>query len=395
MTSVKSVKGWFQVHKWTSLIYTIFLLLLCLTGLPLIFHEEIDHLLGKEPAAPEMPANTPKASLDRIVEQGYLQRPGEVIRYMFWSDEHPNLVMLSMADSMNAAPEVSNLVVLDERTAKVLDEPENQEGFMYIMYKLHVDMFAGIPGKLFLGLMGLLFVTAIISGIMLYGPIMRKFDFGMVRTEKSSRLKWLDMHNLLGIVTLAWATVVGLTGVINTMSETVIAAWRFGQLAEMVAPYKDKPAITGKYSSLEDAVQTAKKAAPHMTPSVLAYPGTLFSSKHHYAVFMRGNTPLTSKLILPALIDAQTGKLTDMRPMPWFVNTLFISQPLHFGDYGGLPLKIIWTIFDIATIVVLISGLYLWIARRKAMKAQIARLENMESVALEAITEKGEVVYEK
>ena len=32
-----TLKLWFLVHKWTSLVCTVFLLLLCLTGLPLIF----------------------------------------------------------------------------------------------------------------------------------------------------------------------------------------------------------------------------------------------------------------------------------------------------------------------------------------------------------------------
>ena len=50
--------------------------------------------------------------------------------------------------------------------------------------------------------------------------------------------------------------------------------------------------------------------------------------------------------------------------MPWYVSTLLLSQPLHFGDYGGLPLKIIWAFLDLITIVVLISGLYLWLGRR-------------------------------
>jgi uncharacterized iron-regulated membrane protein len=50
--------------------------------------------------------------------------------------------------------------------------------------------------------------------------------------------------------------------------------------------------------------------------------------------------------------------------MPWYATALFMSQPLHFGDYGGLPLKIIWALLDIATIVVLISGLYLWWTKR-------------------------------
>jgi uncharacterized iron-regulated membrane protein len=45
---------------------------------------------------------------------------------------------------------------------------------------------------------------------------------------------------------------------------------------------------------------------------------------------------------------------------------LELSRPLHFGDYGGLPLKIIWGLFDVALIVVLVSGLYLWLSKRRS-----------------------------
>src|SRR6185312_1759676 len=76
--------------------------------------------------------------------------------------------------------------------------------------------------------------------------------------------------------------------------------------------------------------------------------------------------PLTSRLFKPALVDAETGILTDSRSMPWYVATLLISQPLHFGDYGGMPLKIIWAVLDIITIVILVTGLYLWLRRRKS-----------------------------
>jgi len=41
-----------------------------------------------------------------------------------------------------------------------------------------------------------------------------------------------------------------------------------------------------------------------------------------------------------------------------------VSQPLHFGDYGGLPLKIVWALLDLIAIVVLGSGVYLWLGRR-------------------------------
>jgi uncharacterized iron-regulated membrane protein len=392
MSNVKSIQTWFQIHKWTSLICTVFLLMLCLTGLPLIFHEEIEELEGKGYLAPEMPAHTPKASLDKLVETGLKLNPTKVIRFLFWDEHQPNTVSLSLSDSATAPPDNYKIVILDERTAKVLEEPNYQEGFMYVMLQLHTDMFMGIGGKLFLGLMGILFVVAIISGMMLYSPIMKRFDFGMVRTEKSTRLKWLDLHNLLGVVTIAWATVVGFTGVINTLSEIVLGLWQMGQLSEMTAPYKDAAPLTGKLSSLDQAFAIARKSDSSMEPYLAAYPGTAFSSKHHYAIFVKGKTPLTEQLIKPALVDAKTGELTDMRTMPWFVNALFISQPLHFGDYGGLPLKIIWAIFDIITIVVLSSGLYLWFARNKATQAKIARMGKTGSAKATQKVEQSEIL---
>ena len=42
-----------------------------------------------------------------------------------------------------------------------------------------------------------------------------------------------------------------------------------------------------------------------MKPAFVAFPGALFSSKAHYVVFLRGNTPLTARLLKPVLIDAR------------------------------------------------------------------------------------------
>ena len=382
MSSVKKIQTWFQIHKWTSLICTAFLLMLCITGLPLIFHEEIEALEGKPHLAKQVPAGTAKAPLDKLAENALEKYPKKVVRYIYWDEHEPNTTAFSFSDSIDAPPDNFTTAIMDDHTAEVLETPNYQEGFMYIMLQLHIDMFMGIGAKLFLGLMGLVFIAAIVSGMMLYGPIMKRFDFGMVRTERSTRLKWLDLHNLLGVVTIVWGVVVGFTGVINTASEIVLGLWQVGQLSEMTAPYKNAKPLVGKLSSLDQAIALTKKAAPGMEPSLIAYPGTPFTSKHHYAVFVKGNTPLTKRIIKPALIDAQKGVLTDMRDMPWYVNALFISQPLHFGDYGGLPLKIIWALFDIATIVILGSGLYLWFARNKATRAHINRLNKTETEIL-------------
>ena len=103
-----------------------------------------------------------------------------------------------------------------------------------------------------------------------------------------------------------------------------------------------------------------------MVVRFVAFPGTLFAGPHHYIVFMRGQTPLTARLLTPLLIDAETGQLRDQRKLPWYPVLLRLSQPLHFGDYGRLPLKIIWALLDLATLVVLVSGLSLWWEKRHA-----------------------------
>ena len=363
----KTIRTWGWVHKWSSLICTAFMLLLCITGLPLIFHEEIDELLHESVPAAQVPAGTPAANLDSVVAAGMAHAPGEFVQFLIWDRDDPNVVFLSIAKAPDAPSENNRALRVDAHTAQFLDAPDVFGHLTYYLFKLHVDMFAGLPGKLFLGFMGLLFVVAIVSGVVLYAPSMRKLDFGTVRNKRSRLIRWLDLHNLLGAVTIVWATVVGFTGVINTWADLVLKMWQYGQLSEMVGPFKGTP-IPQQKVSVHQAVETATAKLPDMTPSFIAYPGTAFTSTAHYAVFMRGNTPLTSRLLQPVLIDARDGSFTDTRSMPWYVQTLLLSQPLHFGDYGGMPLKIIWASLDVITIVVLGSGLYLWLARRNPVR---------------------------
>ncbi len=352
------------IHKWTSLVCTSFMLLLCLTGLPLIFHDEIDDLLNREAKAMEVPAGTPAADLDRLLANALDHARGEVPHFVIWDHDDPNVVMVSVGPSITSNPTDNRMIRMDAHSGAYLDDPDVTGRFTFIMLKLHTDMFAGLPGKLFLGLMGMLFCTAVISGIVVYAPSMRKLDFGTYRSRRARVVRWLDIHNLAGILLLTWTLVVGFTGVINTWADLVLKIWQSGQLAEMTAQYRDRP-LPPHLASLQAAVDAAAKAVPDMTASFVAFPGSTFSSRSHYAVFLKGDTPLTSRLLKPALIDAETGKLTDSRDMPWYVSALLISQPLHFGDYGGLPLKILWAILDILTIAVLVTGIYLWLRRRK------------------------------
>jgi uncharacterized iron-regulated membrane protein len=349
-----------SVHKWSSLVCTLFLFMLCLTGLPLIFHDEIDQALGAE-ATPDVVASTaPLIPLDRILEIARAKRPGDAITFAVPDDDEP-MWHLFMAPALNS-PQITAVVTVDDHTGRILRVGDSTRSpAVKFITDLHTELLLGENGMLFLGVVALCFIVAIVSGIVVYGPFMRRLDFGAIRPRKP-RLYWLDLHNLTGIVLAAWMLVVGVTGLINTLAQQVARHWQSTELAQMIAPWRSAP-VPAHLSSPQAAVDTALAAAPGMKVKSVAMPGTPFAGGHHYGVFLSGDQPLTSRLIKPFLINAADGTLSDSRDLPWYAKALFVSKPLHFGDYGGMPLKVIWALLDLITLIVLGSGLYLWVVR--------------------------------
>jgi uncharacterized iron-regulated membrane protein len=364
--SPQTTRRWAWIHKWSSLVCTVFMLLLCLTGLPLIYHHEIGHLLGNEVEAPTLPASTPKASLDKVIAAAQAQYPDKKMLYMSQEADEPNIWNLTLG-AHGTDPDFKSVAV-DARTAQALPTPQFEGSFIAVMFHLHVDLYAGLWGKLFLGFMGLLLLVAIVSGVVLYAPFMRKLEFGTVRRDRAPRLKWLDLHNLLGIVTLVWAFVVGATGMINTWADLMLKYWQATGMADMVAPYKNAPPLK-QFGSMQQSIGNALALEPGMKLGFVAFPGTPYTSEHHYGIFLRGDTALTSRLYKPVLVDVQTARITDSRALPWYLTALLVSQPLHFGDYGGGWMQFLWAMLDVATIIVLGSGLYLWLKRGVAVPA--------------------------
>ncbi|VXB83950.1 PepSY domain-containing protein [Massilia sp. 9I] len=361
-----SLRRWSWIHKWSSLVCTVFMLLLCLTGLPLIYHHEIGHLLGTDVEAPSMAPDTPRGNIDAVLASAQALYPNKMAMYISQEADEPAIWNVTLGDHPN--DEHYKPIAVDARTTKVITEPAFEGGvFMSTMFRLHVDLFAGLYGKLFLGFMGLLLIVAVVSGVVLYAPFMRKLDFGAVRHERSNVIKWLDLHNLLGIVTLVWVFVVGATGMVNTWADLLLKYWQNTEIAEMLKPYEGQPKVE-KMASIHEAILRAESAEPGMKVAFVAFPGTPFASPHHYGIFMRGDEAFSSRLYKPVLIDAGTGEITDRRELPWYLTALLLSQPLHFGDYGGQAMKLLWALLDIGTIIILGSGLYLWLKRSRKSK---------------------------
>ncbi|MBU0785017.1 MAG: PepSY domain-containing protein [Gammaproteobacteria bacterium] len=363
----QSIRTWVWLHKWSSLVCTVFMLMLGLTGLPLIFEHEIAHFTGADVEPVELPADHPRISLDRVMEIAISQYPDKVGMFVSQDPDDDRVWYVTLSKAPNLEEGLKQVAV-DARTGDVVAEPALEGGVMNFIESLHVDMFAGLPGMVFLGFMGVLLLIALVSGVVLYAPFMRKLGFAQVRTDKEKPTKWLDVHNALGIVTLVWFFVVGGTGVINAWGELLFMNWQRTHLADMVAPYKDKAPLQ-QLGSLQAAVNSALALEPKRTIQFIAFPGTGFSSPHHYGVFLRGSEPVTAHTSKPVLVDASTAEVTASESLPWYLTALQVSQPLHFGDYGGLPMQIIWAILNIFTMIVLGSGLYLWWVKYRKVSA--------------------------
>jgi len=361
--TAESFRRWYLTHKWASLICTLFLLMLCLTGLPLIFRDELTFWVGDAIEPPEYVSTSAPVNLDALIQDAKARRPQDAVKFLTKDDDYP-MWFVSLGDDPTAR-ENSAIYMYDQRTGEFLKEYPVGHGLIYVLLMLHVEMFAGLWGTLFLGVMGLIFVASVVSGIVVYGPFMRKLPFGTLRGTRSPRLAWLDLHNLLGIVTVSWALVVGVTGVINTLDRPLLSYWQMTEITDMLTAWKDKPAPT-KVVPMDEVIRTVEAVAPDLAVRFIAFPGTPFAGPHHHMVFVRGQTPLTGRLLTPMLIHAETAQVSDSRHLPWYLTVLLLSQPLHFGDYGGLPLQLLWAVLDLITIVVLISGLYLWWRKRKS-----------------------------
>ena len=346
--------------------------MLCLTGLPLVFHEEIDSAFSDEPEATASHAtgfnDTALLNIDDVLDKALAQRSGDVPLYMSFDIDRP-VVNVTTGSSSSVADSEMSFFPIDRRNGDIIaSEVAGKQGVMDFILRLHTDMLMDLPGMLFLGLMGFLFVIALISGLILYAPFMARLHFGEIRWQRNPRAKWTDYHNLIGIVTITWALVVSTTGIINTLTAPITEIWQANEL-DIGNAANSGSAYTGELASIDAALATARNAASNKFVQFIAFPGVAYSNDQDMAIFMQGETELTKSMLTIVLVNAKSGELEDVQDMPWYMKTLLYSQPLHFGDYGGLPMKIIWAIFDLALIFLLGTGLYLW--KRKWTKCAI------------------------
>lgn len=351
-----------SVHRWCGLIVSANLLVLALTGLVLIFHDEIDGALGVVPSADEV-AGASTTSAARALELAQATSATAKPVYLFQDQaEHPGLLFVGLSDGARTF-EAAKPVTVDLRTGRVLKAIDFDGSFTGLVLRLHAELFAGPIGRLLVGVVALVFLISLVSGAVVYGPMMKKFAFGLIRRDKARRTRYADWHKLLGAATFGWTFVVAATGLMLSLGSVLLQYYSVTELAALGAPYAKEPIVTD-LSTIDRALRGAERIDPARTWSIVALPGSDLASPRHYSVLLKGGSGLEERMLTLALVDAKDPARLESHQLPLYLRAVLLSEPLHFGDYGGLPLKLVWAMFSVATIALSGSGIWtFWLGR--------------------------------
>lgn len=372
----KGPSRWYRInlwlHRWTSLIATIPFLILCITGTVLIFHEEIDAAMGVMPAPPGLTgAERPLAESVNTVLAAY---PKEKIIFLgVDAQEYPGLLLLNTVPHGDRNFDRAALRFTHLATAQLTQEKIDSETLTGFLLDLHAQWFLGPIGELVGAAIALLVLISLLSGLVVYAPHARRVAFATFRRGRGPRLLQLDLHNFIGAVVLGWALVVTLTGFLLGFGTLATGLWSQAELARVQAIYRGDPVDSRRPPvDADGASRAALSAAPaswHVTSII--WPGTDFSTERHYTVLV-GGSGLDERLVRIVLVDAETGKVPGTAELPWYLKAITLSEPLHFGDYAGLPLKLLWTACTWLTLFITGNGAWLWWNRRSSRRGRRA-----------------------
>ena len=368
---------WFRfniwLHRWTSLIATIPFLILCITGTILIFHEEIEAALGEVPVS-QHAADTPQRPASESIANVLAAYPDERVLSTGLDPEHHPGVMLVVTGPKEAKSfEGAKVRFTDLVTAQPVGDPDPGMTFTGFLLELHAEWFLGPIGELIGALIALLVFLSLVSGIVVYAPYVRRMAFGVLRRGKgraAAAAGPAQFHGCGGTGLGPGGDGDGFPAGLQLGGDRCLADDRAGPSARGGQPH----GTGGRASS-----------AGGRGPRLCHRPGggaRGLDGEHHglpadrilhaaplHRVAGGQSGAWDERLFRVVIVDAKTGEVPIIPEVPGYIKAISLSQPLHFGDYGGLPLKLLWTACTWLTLFITANGAWLWWDRRRKRQA--------------------------
>lgn len=368
--AIRLRRYWLLVHRWVGLLAGLLFVLLGLTGSLLVFDHAIDELLNPELLLTQ--GSGRRASVDEVIdvaEQSYAEQSDAGPAVSVSKPRVENGVWTVWFSSGTERDPEFTAVYVDPYTLRITGLRVWGQDLMSWIYRLHYTLLGGRPGAVLVGLVGVMFILSLASGICLWWPLWLH-SLRAAFAIRSGYLITFDLHKTTGIVSCIVLAVVALTGVYMEFPD-----W-FRSAAGSVLPLSNEPPesksvvrTTSDAISAEQAIAIAERLFPdarwdHMHPPVgvdgvfevaLRQPNEVQRSYGRTQVYIDRYSGAVT-----AVVNPDQGTLAD---------AFFAAQfPLHNGEAFGLIGRVAVLLSGLAPTALYVTGVILWWRKRRSRK---------------------------
>ncbi len=354
----------YSIHSVAGLLAGIFILLMSLSGVALVFHDELDSL--QYPSVTVL-RNDSILSAGKAFDSLQKHYPYAQISSCQIAENKIQPFIFSVYDSSYKNGAASMQVFLHPQTGEVLQtrggSKDITNNFMSWLSAFHNSFHLQKKGEWLLGFFGVVFLISIITGIIMY----RKKILLVILCNSAVFTK-TNLHQLIGVYALLFNLMIGITGV--WMQRYVFKKEFYAAQKAYTSILKPSPPL---FFELDSALGVAKEKYPDFTKHVIYFAQ---SKRGKTAVYgsRKNNSFIHSKKFADAIFLDSAGNISKTA----FVNEIdadsrydIINSQIHFGKYGGLPVKIIYCLFGLTGGALSITGFILWLRKRRNRKDQI------------------------
>jgi uncharacterized iron-regulated membrane protein len=358
----ETVKRGLSAHAAIGLLAGALLYVVCLSGTLLVFYEEWQRFEQAPP--PQMTQIDPDA-VQRGMEALLATERGQPPTTHFYVDmpvaELPTTRVITDTQSMH----------LDARGNLAGPERIEWANFLYgLHYTLNIPVAQGLVGITIVGILGMLMIALALTGLIAHPKIFR--DAFRLRTRHSGGVALADWHNRLSVWTLPFTLAIAVTGAViglATVASYALAERYYGGdteafYATIFGEEGEPDAAPAPLPNVAAALRHMEANYPEVRPTyvVVHEPGTAgqhlqIVAEHprrlifgeYYLFDAAGNFEGTAGIADGALGQQAAASNYD----------------LHFGNYGGLPVKIAYALLGLAVTAVCATGTYIWLGKRR------------------------------
>lgn len=350
-------KWLFKIHSWSALVVCLPLLLICVTGSILVFKHEIDSLLMHDKVRVE-PASE-RQSLDTLLDKTNTLYPDyEAVGWVLFEDPaRADLIYL-----MQHGTSDWSYILMDQYRAELLAPVVSTTHYLtdWIL-ELHFTLLLDDAGLLISGLIAITLCLLGITGIWMHRHFWR--NLFTLRRKVRLVLYFSDLHKMVGIYASPILLVLGFTGAYWNIEHFIHEVEEHAAGAEH---YKMEKRLYNDQLSLQALHDQSERAIGGFDATYITLPWEPGVDITFFGNVGSGN-PLLSQYASTVSFDPQTGAQKanfDIRSAGLGAKTLDSFRRLHFGDFAGLPSRILWCIAGLMPLILAITGLTLWVKRR-------------------------------